>query len=115
MLIGDESHTINAILSKRTVDKCKSQRSPFQLQTGDILQLEKIEIRITDCFDPPQLELWIGSFDIIAENENKAQNCTRNQVEEQPDIKSYLSQYKAQFEQKMARSDDDCSMISQVC
>lgn len=109
MTITDQNHSVNAVLSKRALDKHKFKDPSFHIYNGDLLRLENVEIRITDCFDPPQLELWIGSFDII---EHRETTRPSKPVEEDPVVDHYIRQYRKQLVYRMAEPDDKCSVNS---
>lgn len=40
------------------------------IRPGSILELRKIELRVTDCFDPFRMTLWITDFEALWQSEN---------------------------------------------
>ena len=110
ILIADHTHLIRAVLRKDAVQACTGQ-SPI---TGDILYLSRIELRITDCYEPPRPEIRIGAFSI-------AQAGIRNKLgaiaaEQDTLIAHLIALYRARMARRMVpglENESPCSLKSQ--
>ena len=59
---------------------------------GTLFQISKAELRVSDCFLPPRIELWVHSFEIVGGFGNEIPSTTR-EIGASSDLQRLLESY----------------------
>ncbi|KAF7509054.1 hypothetical protein GJ744_008449 [Endocarpon pusillum] len=105
-ILADSAWTIEAVFPRYTVKRwqTKSRSLHTSFPAGTLFQISKAELRVSDCFLPPRIELWVHSFEIVGDLGNEIPSVTR-EIGASPDLERLLKSYAELHNHKNTQED----------
>ncbi len=94
VLLGDTEHTIHATITQEALREpaITTDGTSFEeLQIGAIFKIVGCRIRVSDCFDPPRIEIQVLSFAVVSHT--SAHIAQLKRVEEESFVLAQLCEY----------------------
>jgi hypothetical protein len=109
-VIGDTRHSIRATFTKVALNEpaITAEGVPFtHLQVGAVLKILACQVRVTNCFHPPKVDIRISSFVVVSLDGGPTDTTHLKKVEDDPSVLMNLVEYNLRHNSSMADSDDE--------
>lgn len=109
-VIGDTQHYIRATFTKEALSKpaIKVDGLPLtKFEAGAIFRILACQVRVSDCFEPPKVEIRISSFVVVSQEGGPTDTTHLKKVEEEPSVLMNLLEYGLRRSGSMADSDSE--------
>jgi hypothetical protein len=108
-VIGDAEHHIRATFTKEALNEpITAEGVPFtHLQVGAVFKILACQVRVSDCFDPPKVDIRIPSFAVVSLDGGPTGIAHLKRVEDDPSVLMNLVEYNLRHNRSMADSDDE--------
>jgi len=112
-VLADASTKIEAVVPKEVVTlwQTRSRALLANIPTGTLFRIRKSELRVSDCFLPPRIELWINSFRIVGSLGTELPSDI-SETGASPTLRHLLQIYTTLHERKTLTTEDTVRMSS---
>lgn len=92
--LADSTSKIETVFPRETVRlwQAQARNRLTSLPSGTLFQVLESELRISDCFIPPRIELWIYSFNVVGGIANNRQPVI-GEIGTHPSLRGLLDSY----------------------